>query len=185
MKITQIRINPTLIKRKVICDIINPIKLNETKLKDLNELINSIYHHDEDTLIDPSLDRTSPEELSMLIEKRELFIVELDGKIVASIHLQNVDKDTHKFGMLVTHPDYRYKGIASKLISFCENKAKENGSKYMSLDLLKPKEWTHEQKEYLENWYQRIGYIKSSLNDFPIKENLLTPCDFFEFIKIL
>jgi GNAT superfamily N-acetyltransferase len=185
LKIHSVSNNLNNIKVQTKEKIFFPDNYSYDKIIQLRELINHCYHKEEDSLIHSSIDRTSFEELASLIEKEEILNVEVDSRIVASILFQKIDESTHKFGMLVTHPDYRGKGLGSKLISLAEKYAKERCSKYMCLELLTPNEWVHEQKKFLSEWYQRLGYRQTSLNEFPHKELLITPCSFFVFTKEL
>jgi hypothetical protein len=60
----------------------------------------------------------------------------------------------------------------------------------MQLELLVPREWTHPVKQFLHEWYSRLGYRIVSKEDFaevePAEARLLaTPVDFLIYRKRL
>jgi hypothetical protein len=60
----------------------------------------------------------------------------------------------------------------------------------MQLELLVPRTWKHPVKEFLRDWYTRIGYRVVRTGDlgedYPaLVPRLATPCDFLVFHKDL
>ena len=60
--------------------------------------------------------------------------------------------------MLCADPAHRGIGIGRELIRFAERKARADGMTTMQLELLVPRGWTHPEKQFLADWYSRIGY---------------------------
>lgn len=158
---------------------------SEEKLTELCDLINRVYFATESVLIDPSIPRTTVMELKKIISKNELVLVENKGFPVGCVKINHHDDQSLMFGMLVAHPDYRSQGIGKKCILFVEDFAKSKGYKKVCLELLTPKNWIHEQKEFLKSWYERLGYVKQCIVPFEKEEYLITPCDLTLYCKIL
>ena len=60
----------------------------------------------------------------------------------------------------------------------------------MQLELLEPRDWTHPTKQFLAEWYSRMGYriVRTGTMDeaYPELAPLLaTPCDFVIYRKDL
>ena len=60
----------------------------------------------------------------------------------------------------------------------------------MQLELLVPREWTHPSKQFLADWYDRLGYRVTQradlAEDYPhLAPSLATPCDFLVYRKDL
>lgn len=121
--------------------------LDDKKLQELCDLINSVYFVTESVLIDPKIPRTTIQELKEIISKNELILAELNGVIIGCVKIKLIDKKTLMFGMLVAHPEHRSQGIGKKLILFVENFAQSQGYQKVCLELLTPKNWIHSQKE--------------------------------------
>ena len=158
---------------------------NEESIKALCQLINNVYHQNEDVLINKSNPRTNLNELKTMINNKKLLIAKHNDKIIGCIQVSLVDEKTSIFAMLVTDPMNRSQGIGKKLVQHAEIYAKKNGCTKMHLKLLTPKEWIHEQKEFLKNWYERMGYIRKYDVPFENEKFYVTPCRFTLYSKQL
>lgn len=158
---------------------------HEKELEELCDLINRVYFATESSLIDPNIQRTTLSDLKTIISKKELVIAEFHNTIIGCVHVKMIDKETMMFGMLVAHPDYRSQGIGKKLVSFVEGYVNTQGYKKICLELLTPKNWVHEQKEFLKSWYIRSGYEKQRIVPFNKEEHLITPCELTLYCKKL
>jgi GNAT superfamily N-acetyltransferase len=92
--------------------------------------------------------------------------------------------------MLCADPAHRGIGIGRELIRFAERNACADGMRTMQLELLVPREWTHPTKQFLAEWYSRIGYriARTGTIDelYPELAPLLaTPSDFVIYRKEL
>src|SRR6478736_5322651 len=71
---------------------------------------------------------------------------------------QRDERRNRRFGMLVADRNYRGEGIGSALVEHAERWAREHACHTMRLEILTPHHWTHPSKEFLRQWYARIGY---------------------------
>lgn len=173
-----------------------PETFNADKIHKLCDLVNHAYFLTDSILSDPKIPRTNFESLLNMIIKQELMVAEFDECIVGCVNVKKITNNTTFFSLLVAHPQYRKQGIGKQLVAQVESWAKANDSEHVCLELLRPKNWIHEHKEFLKKWYTRLGYIKQDSVPKDIDEilapsrlyfsqYLLTPCDFFFFSKKL
>ncbi len=158
---------------------------NDESIKALCQLINNVYHDNEDALIDKSNPRTDLNQLKMIMNKKQLLIAKQNHEVIGCVQVSFLNENTSIFAMLVTNPIYQSQGIGKKLVQHAENYAKQNGCTKMHLKLLTPKEWIHEQKEFLKNWYERMGYIRQYDVPFENEKFYVTPCRFTLYSKEL
>jgi hypothetical protein len=104
--------------------------------------------------------------------------------------VQHLDADTSEFGMLVSAFATRSLGVGRELVSFAERKCLDSGRRTMQLELLVPRSWSHPSKEFLAQWYGRLGYLvrrRGTIDElYPHLAPLLaTPCDLVIYRKDL
>jgi GNAT superfamily N-acetyltransferase len=92
--------------------------------------------------------------------------------------------------MLAAHPAYRSEGIGRELVRYAEARAAANGRSAIQLEVLRPREWTHPSKEFLIDWYERIGYVQVGAGRLDeahpqLAPLLATPCDYLIYAKDL
>lgn len=121
-------------------------------------LVNRVYDEAEAGLWRPGAERTSPAEIAALIADGQIATARDGDRVVGSVRLQSLDADTAEFGMLAADPELRGRGIGRRLVAFAEALAAERGARTMQLELLVPTTWIHPSKEFLRDWYERIGY---------------------------
>jgi GNAT superfamily N-acetyltransferase len=148
----------------------------------LTDLINEVYLVAEEGLWLEGSARTTTEEVAALLRAEQIAVARLDGRLVGSIKIQDIDCDSGEFGMLALSADHRGSGIGRELVQFAEQLSRSRGHRTMQLELLVPLEWKHPFKEFLSDWYERMGYRvtrKVSIKDFhPALAPLLdTPCE--------
>lgn len=154
-------------------------------------LINAVYAEVECDMWKPdNSGRTYGGEVEKFLKNNNLFLAELDGKIVGSVKIEHIDDNTLAFGMLVADPDIRGKGIGRELVRSVEEHARENGYSTMQLELLTPRHWENPSKEFLKVWYDRIGYKPTKTRPFeeisPQRmDEFATDCDFTIWLKTL
>jgi GNAT superfamily N-acetyltransferase len=154
------------------------------------ELTNEVYAVAEAGLWTDGATRTSVGEIAELTAGGEIAVARIGGQVVGCVRVQRLDERTGEFGMLCADPDHRGLGIGRELIRFAERKARADGLSAMQLELLVPREWTHPTKQFLAEWYSRIGYriARTGTIDeaYPKLAPLLaTPCDFVIYRKEL
>jgi GNAT superfamily N-acetyltransferase len=124
----------------------------------------------------------------LLIDAGEMTVARLLDRIIGCIRIQQLDSDTGEFGMLVAATDRRGIGVGRSLVEFAEQKSLDSHCRTMQLELLVPRAWTHPSKEFLRQWYTRIGYVVSrtgTIDDaYPhLVPQLATDCDFVIYRK--
>jgi GNAT superfamily N-acetyltransferase len=156
----------------------------------LTELVNKVYADGEKGLWKPGAARTDPAEIASLIERGEIAVARVDGRLVGAVRVRVLDEERGELGMLVAAPEQQGTGIGRELVRYAEQWGRERGLAIMQLELLMPVEWEHPVKEFLRAWYTRIGYRQVSVGDlaedFPrLAAQLATPCTFLIFHKTL
>ena len=161
-----------------------------TLMERISELANEVYAVAEAGLWTDGATRTSVGEIVELTEAGEIAVARMGGQVVGCVRLQRLDEHTGEFGMLCADPSHRGVGIGRELIGFAERQARADGMSTMQLELLQPRDWTHPTKQFLAEWYSRIGYrvTRTGTIDeaYPELAPLLaTPCDFVIYRKRL
>ena len=131
---------------------------DERVVGEITDLINRVYATAEAGLWVDGAARTTTTEIGEMIAADQIALARVDGQIVGSIRIQQLDDGVGEFGMLVADPAHRGKRVGSELIRFAEELSRWRGLTVMQLELLVPRGWSHPTKEYLHAWYTRIGY---------------------------
>lgn len=153
-------------------------------------LVNQVYAESEKGLWLGSTDRTSVDEVTTFVRAGEIAVARVDGDFAGSVRVQRLDETTGEFGMLAADPARRGLGIGRDLVAFAERVSRDAGCREMQLELLVPREWTHPAKQFLAEWYDRLGYRVTHradlAEDYPhLAPSLATPCDFLVYRKDL
>ena len=156
----------------------------------ISELANEVYAVAEAGLWTDGATRTSVGEIVELTAAGQLAVARMGGQVVGCVRLQRLDERTGELGMLCADPAHRGIGIGRELVGFVERKSYADGMDTMQLELLVPRDWTHPTKQFLAEWYSRIGYriARTGTIDelYPELAPLLaTPCDFVIYRKDL
>ena len=158
---------------------------------EITDLMNRVYSEAEAGLwIEGGATRTTEDEVATLVRAEEIAIARLDGEFVGAVRVQQLDDEMGEFGMLVASPQHRGVGIGRELVNFAEDWARGRGLDRMQLELLVPRSWSHPVKDFLREWYTRIGYrpVRTGVLDeaYPqLVPHLATSCDFVIFHKEL
>jgi GNAT superfamily N-acetyltransferase len=157
---------------------------------ELVELVNRVYAAAEEGLWRGEVDRTTVGEMAELVRAGEIAVARVGGRIVGVVRVQRLDGETGEFGMLAAAPELRGQGVGSRLVRFAEELSRERGLGTMQLELLVPKAWTHPSKQFLHEWYTRLGYrvVRHGRieEQYPaLAPELATPCDFVIYHKKL
>ena len=156
----------------------------------LTDLVNRVYADGEKGLWGPGAARTDQAEIAGLIERGEIAVARVGGRLAGAVRVRVLDEERGELGMLVAEPEQQGTGIGRELVRFAERWGREQGLAIMQLELLMPLEWEHPVKGFLRDWYTRIGYRQVSVGDlaedFPhLAAQLATPCAFLIFHKTL
>ena len=156
----------------------------------VTRLINVVYEESERGLWHEAAARTDLDEVTALTRAGELVVAKRDDQLTGVVRVQRLDGDTGEFGMLAADPALRGQGIGRDLVRFAEDTIRASGRRHMQLELLVPRTWTLESKEFLAAWYDRLGYrlqrvgqIEESYPD--LAPLLCTPADFRIYRKDL
>jgi GNAT superfamily N-acetyltransferase len=177
-------------KHEVITRFTIESDLSADSIKRLSDLINEVYDEAESGMWKRKGTRTNPAEIERLLRARALILAEIDGELVGSVNVNLIRDGVGEFGMLVSDLNQRGKGIGSALVDHAENWAREIACHTMRLELLTPRNWIHPSKEFLKNWYSRIGYQPHETEPLEILHpelvsELATECDFTVWYKPL
>ncbi|SFW90219.1 GNAT family N-acetyltransferase [Amycolatopsis australiensis] len=154
------------------------------------ELVNQVYAESEKGLWRGTTGRTSADEVAGFVRAGEIAVARVAGDLAGSVRIQRLDEKTGEFGMLAADPARRGAGIGRELVRFAERTSRDAGCREMQLELLVPREWTHPSKQFLAEWYERLGYRVTHradlAEDYPhLAPSLATPCDFLVYRKAL
>ncbi|HWO96448.1 MAG TPA: GNAT family N-acetyltransferase [Bacillus sp. (in: firmicutes)] len=105
------------------------------------------------------------------VEEGSLYVIEEDKTTIGSITIDQNEAEEYRgiqwrnrqgkafvFHRLVVKPHLRKKGIASRLISFAEQTAREHGVYYMKIDTYSLNEKA--QRTFEKNGYQKVGEME-------------------------
>jgi len=164
--------------------------LEASKIKQLADLINAVYDDAESGMWRRLGTRTNPGEVERLLRNQALILAELDGMLVGAVKVNLLNNGIGEFGMLVANRNQRGKGIGSALVDRAEHWARGMACHTMRLEILTPRNWIHPSKEFLKQWYSRIGYTPQASEPFEtlhpeLVPELATECDFTVWHKSL
>jgi GNAT superfamily N-acetyltransferase len=153
-------------------------------------LVNKVYDESEQGLWVDGAARTTADEVAAFIAAGEIVAAYLDGRLVGVVRTQRLDDATGEFGMLAADPSVRGQGIGRDLVRYAEDASRAHGHRFMQLELLVPRGWKLASKEFLAQWYARLGYevdrIGAIEEAYPHLAPLLaTPADFRIYRKPL
>ena len=156
----------------------------------VTELINLVYKEAERGLWQDDATRTTRDEVVALTRAGELVVADNDDQLTGVVRVQRLDIDTGEFGMLAADPALRGQGIGRDLVRYAEDVSRAAGCRHMQLELLVPREWVLDSKEFLAAWYDRLGYRLQRVGrieeTYPELGPLLcTPADFRTYRKAL
>lgn len=153
-------------------------------------LVNDVYAESEKGLWRGSADRTSGDEVAGFVAAGEVAVGFVDGDLAGAVRVRRLDDVTGEFGMLAADPARRGLGVGRELVRFAEAASRDAGCRAVQLELLVPRDWTHPSKQFLAEWYERLGYRVTHRADFAgdyphLAPLLATPCDFLVYRKEL
>ena len=166
--------------------------ISENEIIHLTDLINAVYENSEGDFwpSDGSYTRTNVDEIADFISKNEMIVVTINDVIIGSVHIYPIDKSTLGFGMLTCSLEHRKMGVGNLLLKSVEQFAADHKFEKIQLELLKPENFNHPEKEFLEKWYLKWGYqFKETISHqklyFKQATMLKFPCKFDIFRKLL
>src|SRR5215510_452032 len=124
--------------------------LGADRIKRLSDLINEVYDDAESGMWKRKGTRTNPAEVERLLRAQALILAEIDGVLVGAVNVNLMRDGVGEFGMVVADLNHRAKGIGSALVNHAEKCARDMSCHTMRLELLTPRNWTHQSKEFLK-----------------------------------
>ena len=91
------------------------------------------------------------------IQKREIFLAEIDNQLAGCIRIITVQDSKFKilmFQTLAIDAKFRGKGIARKLVEFAEDLGKDQNYNFIDCDVMTPED----RPIFLCDWYLKLGY---------------------------
>jgi ribosomal protein S18 acetylase RimI-like enzyme len=156
----------------------------------LSSLINAAYAIGEAGLWAPDTPRTTPAEVSRLVECGEMLVARLGERVAGCARVRLLDPGTGEVGFISAAAEARGGGVGRALVARAEEEMGSRGAAVMQLELLVPREGLHPEKERLRAWYLRLGY--RLVRTAPFEEiathaaaELAAPCEFLVFQKPL
>ncbi len=151
--------------------------------------INKNYSETEKEFWKDGVERTTLERFQTEILNNHVLVYFDDHNPVGTVKYAIEDKDA-MFGMLSVNLDQHGKRIGSQLYRQMEDNLMDQGVQNLHLELLVPRHYTSEYKDYIYNWYLRNGFElrdrkrTEDLDYFP-SENLIIESDFLFMTKNL
>jgi GNAT superfamily N-acetyltransferase len=175
---------------EIVCRFPCERDLEAEAIRKLAELINRVYDEAESGMWKAQGTRTTAGQIEELLRAGALILAEYRGAVVGSVNVNLLEAGVAEFGMLVADPVHRNKGIGTALVEAAEDWARKMKCEVMRLELLTPRTWRHPSKEFLKEWYGRMGYRPQFTEPLeglhPDKvAQLATDCDFTVWHKRL
>jgi GNAT superfamily N-acetyltransferase len=140
---------------------------NEVALvDDLTARVNAAYGAAEEDLWVPGKDRVERDRVAEIVRSGEMAVARIDGGVVGSIRIREVEDGAGYFGLLAVEPGAQGNGIGGALIGFAEDVSRERGADWIELRLLVPREGSNAGRSRLYDWYARLGYEETERGDF-------------------
>ena len=144
--------------------------LKASKIKQLVDLINQVYDDAESGMWRRPGMRTNPGEVECLLNHQALILAaEIDGMLVGAVNVNLINDGNSASSecswQTVTTAE---RGSVPRWSLMLENWARDVACHTMRLELLAPRNWTHPSKEFLKQWYSRIGYTPQVTEPFEI-----------------
>jgi ribosomal protein S18 acetylase RimI-like enzyme len=133
---------------------------------ELFKIMRDAYSHSETEIWGGSYLRMSQDEYENLIDEGKIMGAILDGKIVGSVYSRNINSNTSTFGLLAVHGDFGNRGIGNSLVEAVEKRAVNEGSKFMDIEILRPRDFVIPIKDRLRHWYEGINYVFTHSQNF-------------------
>ncbi|MBD3638195.1 MAG: GNAT family N-acetyltransferase [Crocinitomicaceae bacterium] len=168
----------------------NQFRLTDEQFERLYQIITHAYEETEKVMWGEGYVRMERKEFLKCIDRDEVIIALLGGKIVGGIRYYHLKDNTWSFSLLAADFNEKGKGIGRKLVEEVEQIIKSKGGDFIHIEVLRPIKEKVEAKEVISQWYKRMGYelVKEiSLEDlYPEKIDLLkTPSVFDCYLKKL
>ena len=151
---------------------------NKEDCKEIVDIANEVYFTTEKEFWKEGYYRISEKDCLKYISKGKIIVAKINSKVVGFVLAGPKSINAFEFSMLTTHFSHQKKGIGKILVTQVFENAKKEGFKYLEIEVLTPKHWTHSQKEFLTNWYTSLGF--SFINNFSFESKYPTHAKFMK-----
>jgi GNAT superfamily N-acetyltransferase len=165
-------------------ELLPPEAADTAVVAELRDLVNRVYEVAEEGMWPAGKARIDSEEMRVAVRGGQIAVATVDGRVVGSVRVRQLDSETGEFGLLVAAPEHRGIGVGRELVRFAESLMRSRGMTTMQLRVLAPLGWAHPVKKFLHEWYSRMGYAVVGRRPFD-HAVLLTPCEFAIYEKPL
>lgn len=131
---------------------------NKQLAKRLTTMINQAFRSTESGMWQSTMQRTNADDIVDFIQNGEMVCVYKEAKIAGCMRLQRITEEIAEIGMLAVGLSQQGLGIGRSLVQFGEAELIAQGYKILQIELLKPKAYTDDSREKLQQWYERLGY---------------------------
>lgn len=166
--------------------------LTAKEIEELTEIVNTAYTIGEKGFWVPQWRRTTVSELATLINEGKLVGCFLNNRPVGCVRTFLVTDKEAEFGMLAMDTAHLGTGFGKDLVQFVEDMWRARGVEKLQLDVVVPRTWVSDSKEFLKGWYGRRGYINQRTRKLEELEGtqsflaqLVTEVDVLSYTKVL
>jgi GNAT superfamily N-acetyltransferase len=151
--------------------------------------VNKNYSETEKEFWEDGVLRTNIEDFQKEIKEKQVAAYFEEGKIVGSINFE-IKEEHAKFSILSVNLGAHGKGVGNALFDFMVDELKKDNIEFLHLELLLPRHYESDYKNFVYNWYVKKGFVPGikrrteDLDFFP-SENLKIESDFIEMTKDL
>ena len=122
-------------------------------------------------------DRTSPAEISRMLESGAFLLAEAEGRLVACVYVE-LRGERGYFGMLSVDPSRQGEGLGRRLVDAAEDRCRRAGCSVMEIHVV-------DLRRELPPLYRRLGYVEAGTEPFPDTERAKLPARFIVMTKPL
>jgi N-acetylglutamate synthase-like GNAT family acetyltransferase len=125
-------------------------------------------------------DRLDRDELNQLISKGTFLVAEEDSVMLGCVYVEPTPAINQRgyLGLLSVYPNKQRGGTGSRLMDAAEEYCRGLGCHFMDIRVVNL-------REELPGFYERRGYVKTGIGEFPPEVETLVPCHFVEMTKEL
>lgn len=151
--------------------------------------INQNYAQTEAEFWNDGVERTTVDEFQKEIQNKHVLAFFEDQEIIGSVNFK-IQNDEAKFSMLSVNLNAHGKGIGNKLYHTMEDYLVSKSVNKLFLDLLIPRHYKSDYKDFVFNWYLKKGFVAGEIQrteglDFFPYQDLKIESDFIQMRKDL
>lgn len=167
---------------------------DEVLVRNVVDMVNAAYERGEKGMWQGDAVRTNIVEMTELLASSKMLLSREQSPsclLVGCVYVnKSFGKHLGELGMLCIADSHLGKGLGLSLVKAAEEYCYSHGCTNMRLELLSPRSYVHEVKDWLDKWYTRLGYVKGQPEDFGaafprIQPLLACDCVFTPYIKQL